>query len=136
MIEPTTFTGLSKLITIHPPWVLFVGAIFTGWLMGLLAWLVEAAENDGIRTVFVVLVTTGIGIAHLPHPIAGNVKILMGAFVGGVSIGTYLTFLFTTVLGSAIGGAIFIGLLKYGHVVRSQDRKALGSTTMTGDSEE
>ena len=116
--------------------MLFVGSILTGWLMGLLAWLVEAAESDGARAFFIVLVTTGIGIVHLPHPIAGNVKILMGAFVGGVPIGSYLIFLLTTVLGSAIGGAIFVGLLKYGHVVRSQDGQALGSSSTTAESED
>jgi formate/nitrite transporter FocA (FNT family) len=136
VVQPAAFTGLSKLITTHPPWVLFAGSILTGWLMGLLAWLVEAAENDGPRVFFVVLVTAGIGIAHLPHPIAGNVKILMGAFIGGVSVGTYLIFLLTTVLGSAIGGAIFVGLLKYGHVVRSQNREALGASSTTADSED
>jgi formate/nitrite transporter FocA (FNT family) len=116
--------------------VLFAGSILTGWLMGLPAWLVEAAEGDGARTLFVVLITVGIAIAHLPHPIAGNVENLMGAFVGGVPISTYLTFLLTTVLGSAIGGAVFVGLLKYGHVARSQDGQALGSFNTTAEFED
>jgi len=74
VVQPAAFIGLSKLITGHSPWLLFVGAIFTGWLMGLLAWLVQAAESDGARAFFVIVITFGIGIAHLPHPIAGNVK--------------------------------------------------------------
>jgi formate/nitrite transporter FocA (FNT family) len=48
----------------------------------------------------------------------------MGAFVGGVPAATYAVFLVTTVLGSAVGGAIFVALLKYSHVVRSKESGA------------
>ena len=61
------------------------GLFLTGWLMGLLAWLVKAAQNDGTRTYFLVLITFGIAIAHLPHPIAGSVKVLLGAFAPAAS---------------------------------------------------
>jgi formate/nitrite transporter FocA (FNT family) len=121
VVKPTAFTGIAKLITVHSPWVLFVGAVFTGWLMGLLAWLVAAAENDGARAFLVVLITFGIGISHLPHPIAGNVKVLMGLFAGsGVSLTFYGIFLATTLVGSVVGGTVFVALLKYGHVVRGE----------------
>jgi len=132
VVKPAAFIGLSKLITGHPPWLLFVGAIFTGWLMGLLAWLVQAAENDGARAFFVVIVTFGIGIAHLPHPIAGNVKILMGLFVGSVSIAAYGVFVATTVVGSMIGGATFVAVLKYSHVVRSEESGAASISELVG----
>ena len=122
VVKPAAFAGIAKLVTAHSPAVLFAGAVFVGWLMGLLAWLVEGAENDGARAFVVILITFGIGIAHLPHPIAGNLKALMGLFAGtGVSLAFYGTFLVTTLCGSAVGGAVFVALLKYGHVVRGQD---------------
>lgn len=122
VVKPTAFAGIAKLVTTHSPGVLFAGAVFVGWLMGLLAWLVEGAENDGARAFVVILITFGIGIAHLPHPIAGNLKVLMGLFAGtGVSLAFYGTFLVTSLVGSAVGGAVFVALLKYGHVVRGED---------------
>ena len=63
--------------------------------------------------------TTGIGIAHLPHSIAGNVEVL-AATVARPSIGVldYLGFLALATAGNAVGGAFFVAVLKYGHVVR------------------
>jgi predicted membrane-bound spermidine synthase len=37
VVQPAAFVGLSKLVTAHPPWVLLVGSILVGWLMGLLS---------------------------------------------------------------------------------------------------
>ncbi|PSP73700.1 hypothetical protein BRC80_01425 [Halobacteriales archaeon QH_9_66_26] len=89
---------------------------------GLLAWLVTAAQETVSRLLIIWLVTASIGILHLPHSIAGNVEVLFGVFVSPqVSILDYLVFLAMATAGNAVGGCVFVGVLKYGHVVRGGD---------------
>lgn len=65
------------------------------------------------------MVTPTIGMLHLPHSIAGNVEVLMRLFTtSAVTPLNYLNFLLVSTLGNAVGRAIFVGLMKYGHVTR------------------
>ncbi len=119
VVSPAAFETIAlKLVTHELPW-LFVAGIFAGWLMGLLAWLITAAQGTTSRLIIIWIVTATIGILHLPHSIAGNVEVLFGLFMSPeVSFADYLAFLVLATIGNACGGAIFVALLKYGHVVR------------------
>lgn len=117
--SPEAFETIAHKLVNHDIGWLFVGAILAGWLMGLLAWLITAAQETISRLLIIWLVTASIGILHLPHSIAGNVEVLFGLFVSPqVSVIDYLTFLVIATIGNAVGGVVFVGLLKYGHVVR------------------
>ena len=73
----------------------------------------------GVRDLLIVVVTATIGLLHLPHSIAGNVEVLFGLFTApAIGVGDYLAFLGLATAGNAVGGAVFVALLKYGHVVR------------------
>jgi formate/nitrite transporter FocA (FNT family) len=119
VVSPAAFETIAlKLVSHDLPW-LFVGGVFAGWLMGLLAWLITAAQETTSRLIIILIVTGTIGILHLPHSIAGNVEVLFGLLVSpAVSIVDYLAFLLLATVGNAVGGAVFVALLKYGHVVR------------------
>ena len=119
VVSPAAFETIAlKLVSHDLPW-LFVGGVFAGWLMGLLAWLITAAQETTSRLIIILIVTGTIGILHLPHSIAGNVEVLFGLFVSpAISIVDYLAFLLLATVGNAVGGAVFVALLKYGHVVR------------------
>jgi len=119
VIEKVAFETIAyKLVSHETQWLLIAG-VFAGWLMGLLAWLITAAENTIDRIFLIWIVTATIGMFHLPHSIAGNVEVLLGLFTtSSITITDYLTFLGLSTVGNAIGGAIFVGLMKYGHVVR------------------
>ena len=119
VVSPEAFETIAlKLVTHDLPW-LFVGGVFAGWLMGLLAWLVAAAQETTSRLLLVFIVTGTIGLLHLPHSIAGNVEVLFGLFVSpDISVVDYVGFLVLATIGNAFGGAVFVALLKYGHVVR------------------
>ncbi|MFW6435876.1 MAG: formate/nitrite transporter family protein, partial [Halovenus sp.] len=107
-----------KLVTHELHW-LFIGGVFAGWLMGLLAWLITAAQETVSRLLLVLIVTGTIGLLHLPHSIAGNVEVLFGLFISpAVSPLDYVAFLVLATIGNATGGAVFVALLKYGHVIR------------------
>jgi len=119
VITPEAFGTIADKLVSHPTHWLLVAGIFAGWLMGLLAWLISSAENTISRVFFIWMVTATIGMLHLPHSIAGNVEVLMGLFTtSAVTLTDYISFLGLSTIGNAIGGAIFVGLMKYGHVTR------------------
>jgi len=97
--------------------------------MGLLAWLVTAAQDTTARILLVLIVTGTIGLLHLPHSIAGNVECCSGCSSRpAITLTDYAGFLVLATLGNAFGGAVFVALLKYGHVVRG----AVSTTTRPG----
>lgn len=119
VVEPAAFETIAHKLVSHELHWLFIAGVFAGWLMGLLAWLVSSAENTIGRVFFIWMVTATIGILHLPHSIAGNVEVLFGLFTSSsVTLWNYVSFLVLATLGNAFGGAIFVGLMKYGHVTR------------------
>ncbi|GAB3698280.1 formate/nitrite transporter family protein [Halorubrum pallidum] len=119
VVAPESFETIAlKLVDHDLPW-LFVGGVFAGWLMGLLAWLVAAAQETTSRILLVLIVTGTIGLLHLPHSIAGNVEVLFGLLVSpAITLADYASFLVLATIGNAFGGTVFVALLKYGHVVR------------------
>ncbi|MDS0297409.1 formate/nitrite transporter family protein [Halogeometricum sp. S1BR25-6] len=124
IVDPSAFVDIALKLVDHPPEAKFAAAILAGWLMGLLSWLVSAAQETISRTFFVWLVATTIGIAHLPHCIAGIVEVLPAMiFSPKIGLATFAEFMAVSTVGNAIGGSVFVALLKYGHVVRA------GSTT-------
>ncbi|MFO7926353.1 MAG: formate/nitrite transporter family protein [Halobacteriota archaeon] len=119
VVSPAAFETIAEKLVTHEVRWLFVAGIFAGWLMGLLAWLITAAQGTLSRVVLIWIVTATIGILHLPHSIAGNVEVLFGLFMSAsITPLDYLTFLVLATIGNACGGAIFVAVLKYGHVVR------------------
>lgn len=98
-------------------WAVALSAVLAGWLMGLLSWLVSAGRDTISQILFVWLVTALIGFIGFHHSIAGSVEVLMGVFVGsGATWSDYAFFLIWATVGNAIGGVVFVALIKYGHV--------------------
>lgn len=125
VIEPSAFEAIATAKTSHPGWVIFLSALLAGWLMGLLSWLV-AATRDTISVIAITwLIGAVIGFAHLHHVVAGSVEVLAGVFAGrSVSATDYAHFLLWTTLGNAIGGPLFVSVLKYGHAIGSSHPSA------------
>lgn len=119
--DAAAFEAVATPLVAHGNAALFAGAVLAGWLMGLMSWLVAAAQETLSRAFFVWLVAATIGIAHLPHCIAGSVEVLLGVASGVVSPVTYGRFLVFATAGNVLGGVVFVSLLKYGHVVRGGD---------------
>lgn len=103
------YSGMMTLLT----------AALAGWLMGLLAWLVAAARET-ISQIFIIwIITASIGLAGLPHCIVGNIEVVSGVIAGSISFAEYLSFLIPTTIGNALGGVLFVGVLKFSHVAFS-----------------
>lgn len=106
-------------------WLLLIGGILAGWLMGLLAWLVTASRDTMAQIVVIALITTGISLAHLQHSVAGTVEVLAGVLSGDeVTWREFGRFLLWSTLGNALGGTVFVALLKFGHAGRGTGRIA------------
>ena len=59
--------------------------------------------------------TTAIGFAGLHHVVLGSVEVFAGAFSGqGVGPADIGRFLLWATLGNAVGGVVFVAILKYG----------------------
>jgi len=104
--------------------VILVSAIFAGWLMGLLSWLLASARDTISRIVIIFLITAVMAFTGLHHSIIGSVEIFSGMMSSPeISFLDYLTFEGTALLGNAFGGAIFVALLKYRAFVFNVVRK-------------
>ncbi|MFC4357254.1 formate/nitrite transporter family protein [Halobium salinum] len=118
---PNAFVHLGDTLLGYGNTEFFFAAILAGWMMGLLAWLLSAAQETLSRIVFVWVVTAAIGLLHLPHSIAGNVEIIMAVLAGPkYGLVDYVVFLGLSTAGNAVGGVVFVALLKYGHIAVSR----------------
>ena len=97
---------------IRPFPLMFLGAIFAGWLIALMVWLLPAAETA--RVVIIMLLTYMISIAGFPHLIAGSVEAFYLVVTGALSWGDYFTkFMIPTFLGNVLGGVILVAALNH-----------------------
>lgn len=94
--------------------------------MGLLSWLVAAVRDSISRIFFVWFITLLIGFTHLPHSIAGQIEMAAAVFATPIGLGAYGRFLLVATLGNAIGGVVFVALVKYGHVARGSVAETAG----------
>jgi formate-nitrite transporter family protein len=107
---------------VKPAWtVIFGSAVLAGWLMGLLTWLVAAARETVSQLLLVGLVTWMIGFARLHHSIAGSVEVFATVFVGAGTLGDCVHFLVPATLGNAVGGVVFVAIMRFGHAIRTSD---------------
>ena len=119
--EPVAFGEIARNLVEHAWWIIFLSALVAGWLMGLLSWLVSASRDTISQVVIVWLVTAAIGFGQLHHSILGTVEVLAGVFADqGVTLGDYGHFIVWSTLGNALGGVIFVALIKYSHAVRQE----------------
>ena len=126
VVEPAAFAEIARGLVGYGGGVILLSGVLAGWMMGLVSWLVTSARDTISQIVFVWLVTTGIGLAHLHHSIAGTVEVFTGMLmtpeIGLLDFGHFL--LWSTV-GNAIGGVFFVGVIKYSYVVRSTPERGL-----------
>lgn len=120
VVDPNVLGQIAAKLLGHPWWVVLLSAIAAGWLMGLLSWLVVASRDTVSQIVVVVITTFVIGICNLHHSIAGSIEILMAIIAGaGPTLADYFAFAYLAIVGNAVGGAVFVALLKSGHVKAS-----------------
>ncbi|MEM0516825.1 MULTISPECIES: formate/nitrite transporter family protein [Aequorivita] len=109
-----TVEKIAVHVTHYDNSVIFVSAILAGWLMGLLSWLIAASKSTLSRIVLIFMITAVLSFTGLHHSIVGNVEVFAGWISSSaITFVDYLSFILLALLGNALGGAIFVALLKY-----------------------
>jgi formate/nitrite transporter FocA (FNT family) len=97
-----------------------VRAIFAGWLIALMVWLLPGAESA--RVGIIIIVTYLVGISGFNHIIAGSTTMFFLIVTNSVSWGTYFVqFFLPTLLGNVIGGLSLVAALGHAQVVGGKD---------------
>lgn len=91
-----------------------LAGIFGGWLIALMAWLVEAVEGGAAQILVIYIVTYLVVGLLLYHCIIGSIEVLLALFAGApITWGEWITaFLAPAVIGNIIGGVVFVTGLK------------------------
>jgi len=98
----------------------FTRAIFAGWLIALMMWMLAGADA---RAFLVVVMTTLVAAADLSHVIAGSTEAFYAVFAGDASATDYLVrFLLPTGLGNMLGGIGLVALLSHAQVAADENR--------------
>ncbi|MCF8056372.1 MAG: formate/nitrite transporter family protein [Desulfocapsa sp.] len=106
--------AIAVHVTKYDNWVIFVSAILAGWLMGLLSWLLTASKDTVSRIIIIYMITAVLAFAGLHHSIVGNVEVFTGVISSAeIKWSSYISFQSISLLGNALGGAVFVALLKY-----------------------
>ncbi|WP_281541161.1 formate/nitrite transporter family protein [Maribacter aestuarii] len=101
--------------------VIFGSAIIAGWLMALLSWILSSIKETIGQIAVIYIITFIIGLSGLHHSIVGNIEVFTGLILSpDISFLTYLTFIVLALFGNAMGGVVFVGILKYGAFITNK----------------
>jgi len=88
---------------------LVVRGIGAGWLIALMVWLLPFAESARIWVIIILAYV--VGLADLPHVIAGSVETLYLVCTGSVALGNWFSsYFFPTLIGNIIGGVALVAV--------------------------
>jgi formate/nitrite transporter FocA (FNT family) len=116
----TAFTEIATSAVEKGFGTIFVRAVFAGWLIALMVWLLPYAETA--RFWVVVLITYAVGLGEFDHIIIGSVEGFYLALRGVVSWGQLLGgYMLPTLLGNILGGVVLVALLGHAQVESGQE---------------
>lgn len=93
-----------------------IRAVFAGWLIALMVWLLPFAESARIWVV--IILSYVIGLGHFSHIVAGAVQTFYAAVSGEASWGAVVgAYLLPTFIGNVIGGVALVAAINHAQVV-------------------
>jgi len=124
LFELSTIEKIAVHVTKPDSLTILVSAILAGWLMGLLSWLMSSSSENISRIIIIFIITATMSFTGLHHSIIGNIEVFSGLITSPkIEFLDYAKFQFFALLGNAIGGAVFVALLKYRAFVYNVDFK-------------
>ena len=122
-LPPETSRSLAELAqeTVSKPfWNTLLRAVFAGWLIALMVWLLPSARTA--RILVIMVLTWVVGLAKLSHIIAGSAEAAYAALSGKSDLWAYVArFLIPTLIGNSIGGIALVGMLNHAPVSAEMD---------------
>jgi formate-nitrite transporter family protein len=101
---------------------LIISSILAGWLMALGAWLIMATQPTMSQLICIYVVTFIIGLGGLHHSIAGSVEMFTAYFISDhFTFSQTMRFIGLCVFGNLIGGSVFVAVLNYSHIRKTQE---------------
>ncbi|MDQ2746383.1 MAG: formate/nitrite transporter family protein [Acidobacteriota bacterium] len=102
---------------------IFLRAIFAGWLIALMVWLLPAAETARIWVI--IIMTYLVALGGYSHIIAGSVEVFYSIMNGDANWSKYFfDWMPPTLLGNILGGFSLVAVLGHAQVVNeSNERK-------------
>jgi formate/nitrite transporter FocA (FNT family) len=102
------------------PSTVFVRAIFAGWLIALMVWLLPYAETS--RVWVIIILTYVIAIGHFAHVIAGSTETLYMVVTGQRTFIDFAgRFFLPSLLGNIVGGVSLVAALAHAQFVAASD---------------
>lgn len=109
------FNEISKTTVSSGFSVTFFRAIFAGWLIALIIWLLPFAEQARIWVIIIITYLIGLGEFH--HIIAGSVDGLYGVWAQQITLVDFITkFFIPTTLGNIVGGVALVAAVNYAQI--------------------
>jgi formate/nitrite transporter FocA (FNT family) len=98
----------------------FWSAVVTGWLLALVAWLVEASEHAIGQIAVIFAITFVVGLGGFDHCVATTVEAFCALLDGPLALSDLLGWLGVTIAGNIAGGVMIVAAINYGQV-REED---------------
>jgi formate/nitrite transporter FocA (FNT family) len=112
---PASLATLAAEATAGPFAITLVRAVFAGWLIGLMVWLLPSAAST--RILVIALLSWVVSLARLSHIVAGSAEAAYGVLTGAASLADYgWRFALPTLIGNTAGGAALVAMLNHAPV--------------------
>ena len=108
--------GLGSSALAGSFWQNFSTAIVAGWIIALIAWLVEASDTTAGRFLVIAILSYLVGLGGFDHSVASAAEALTTVVNGHASVGHFAWWLTAVTLGNTIGGVFIVAVLNFGQV--------------------
>jgi len=94
------------------PWETLLHAVYAGWLIALMVWMLPAAKPQELWVV--VIMTYLVGLGEFAHVIAGATEVFYAGILGLAGWGAVLLgYLLPTLVGNVLGGVTIVAALNH-----------------------
>jgi formate/nitrite transporter FocA (FNT family) len=109
------FIAMGQEAMQHDFLTLLIRAIFAGWLVAILVWMLPYAESAHFFVI--IMITWLIGVGHFSHIIAGSVEVFAVGWTGMTRWPTiFVHYVVPVLLGNILGGVTLVAALNHAQI--------------------
>jgi formate/nitrite transporter FocA (FNT family) len=115
----------------RPFWPVLLSAIFAGWLIALMVWVLPSSSN--IKLLVIVFLAYVVALGQFSRIIAGSTDAAYAVLIAHASWTQYLfNFFLPTLIGNTIGGTLLVALLNHAPVAPDLEKSGAEAKEDTG----